>query len=83
MFGYIGQILTSESQVSGKKGGSGGPLHSSTPTRPASSQSSEGERMRQRRRSIDQSSDRGSEYGGSRKGSSAKSPGPGGPVLSR
>ena len=46
--------------------------------------------MRQRRRSIDERSDRGSEYGGSRseyggsrKGSSAKSPGPGGGVLSR
>jgi len=70
--------------VSGKKGA--GPLMSSTPTRPASSQSSDNERIRQRRKSIDDRSDRGSEYGGSRseyggsrKGSS-KSPGP---VLSR
>ena len=54
---------------------------SSTPTRPAS-QSSEPERVgrRERRKSIDERSDRGSDYGG-RKGS-AKSPGPGG-VLSR
>ena len=54
---------------------------SSTPTRPAS-QSSEPERVarRERRKSVDERSDRGSEYGG-RKGS-AKSPGPGG-VLSR
>jgi len=80
--------------VSGKKGGSG-PMMSSTPTRPVSSQSSDNERFRQRRKSIDDRSDRGSEYGGSRseyggsrseyggsrKGSSsAKSPGP---VLSR
>merc|ERR1719510_2302743 len=68
--------------VSGKKGGGGGgPLMSSTPTRPAS-QSSEPERVarRERRKSIDERSDRGSDYGG-RKGS-AKSPGPGG-VLSR
>merc|ERR1719336_2679720 len=63
--------------VSGKKGA--GPLMSLTPTRPASSQSSDNERIRQRRKSIDDRSDRGSEYGGSRKGSS-KSPGP---VLSR
>ena len=55
---------------------------SSTPTRPAS-QTSEPERAarRERRKSIDERSDRGSEYGGGRKGS-AKSPGPGG-VLSR
>ena len=54
---------------------------SSTPSRPAS-QTSEPERVarRERRKSIDERSDRGSEYGG-RKGS-AKSPGPGG-VLSR
>jgi len=72
--------------VSGKKGGNG-PTMSSTPTRPVSSQSSDNERFRQRRKSIDDRSDRGSEYGGSRseyggsrKGSSAKSPGP---VLSR
>merc|ERR1719342_1849960 len=73
-------------RVSGKKGGNG-PTMSSTPTRPVSSQSSDNERFRQRRKSIDDRSDRGSEYGGSRseyggsrKGSSAKSPGP---VLSR
>ena len=72
--------------VSGKKGGGGGssgPLMASTPARPASSQSSDtppghapgSERVRQRRRSVDERSERGSEYGGSRKGSSAaKSP---------
>ena len=59
----------------------GGPLMSSTPTRPASL-TSEAERFsrRERRKSVDERSDRGSDYGG-RKGS-AKSPGPGG-VLSR
>ena len=67
------------SLVSGKKSG---PLMSSTPARPGSSQSTDNERVRQRRRSIDDRSERGSEYGGSRKGSS-KSPGPGGAVLSR
>ena len=60
---------------------------SSTPTRPGSS--SDTERLRQRRKSIDERSDRGSEYGGSRseyggsRKGSAKSPGPGGQVLSR
>ena len=59
---------------------------SSTPTRPGSSQSTDNERLRQRRKSIDERSDRGSEYGGSRseyggsRKGSAKSPGP---VLSR
>merc|ERR1719361_131711 len=57
--------------VSGKKGGGGGvggPLMSSTPTRPASL-TSEAERFsrRERRKSVDERSDRGSDYGG-RKG---------------
>merc|ERR1719510_1776795 len=80
--GGSGGTLPRPSRVSGKKGGGGGgPLMSSTPNRPAS-QSSEPERVgrRERRKSIDERSDRGSDYGG-RKGS-AKSPGPGG-VLSR
>ena len=54
---------------------------SSTPTRPVSL-NSDTERFsrRERRKSIDERSDRGSDYGGRK--SSAKSPGPGG-VLSR
>ena len=79
---YPDSVAENLLKVSGKKGGGvGGPLMSSTPNRPAS-QSSEPERVarRERRKSIDERSDRGSEYGG-RKGST-KSPGPGG-VLSR